>query len=154
MAPTISTALIMTVLFTAFILFNRTTLDNNLEISQAMNEAAELAGERARTNIRMMNVNVSDFCDIEATVINEGTTDISDFKNMSLIVDFPDEVAVNNDSISLNYTSGSLSVIFGNTSPIFALIIGYLFLKEKISIYQLFGILVSLGGILLVIIFR
>ena len=56
--------------------------------------------------------------------------------------------------ISLNYTTGSLSVIFGNTSPIFALIIGYLFLKEKISIYQLFGILVSLGGILLVIIFR
>ena len=100
MAATISTALIMTVLFTAFILFNRTTLDNNLEISQAMNEAAELAGERARTNIRMMNVNVSDFCYIEATVINEGTTDISDFKNMSLIVDFPDEAAVNNDSIS------------------------------------------------------
>ena len=108
MAATISTALIMTVLFTAFILFNRTTLDNNLEISQAMNEAAELAGERARTNIRMMNVNVSDFCDIEATVINEGTTDISDFKNMSLIVDFPDEAAVNNDSISLNYTSSSV----------------------------------------------
>ena len=44
MAPTISTALIMTVLFTAFIMFSRTTLDNNLEISQAMNEAAELAG--------------------------------------------------------------------------------------------------------------
>ena len=108
MAATISTALIMTVLFTAFILFNRTTLDNNLEISQAMNEAAELAGERARTNIRMMNVNVSDFCDIEATVINEGTTDISDFKNMSLIVDFPDELAVNNDSISLSYTSSSV----------------------------------------------
>ena len=56
--------------------------------------------------------------------------------------------------ISLNYTTGSLSVVFGNTSPIFALIIGYLFLKEKISIYQLFGILVSLGGILLVILFR
>ena len=55
--------------------------------------------------------------------------------------------------ISLNYTSGSLSVIFGNTSPIFALIIGYLFLKEKISIYQLFGILVSLGGVSLVILF-
>ena len=56
--------------------------------------------------------------------------------------------------ISLNYTTGSLSVIFGNTSPIFALIIGYLFLKEKISIYQLFAIFVSLVGISLVIIFR
>lgn len=56
--------------------------------------------------------------------------------------------------ISLNYTTGSLTVIFGSTSPIFALIIGYYFLKEKISIYQLFGILFSLFGISLVILFR
>ena len=56
--------------------------------------------------------------------------------------------------ISLNYTTGSLSVTLGNTSPIFALIIGYLFLKEKISINQLFGILFSLVGISLVILFR
>ena len=105
MAPTISTALMMAVLFTAFILFSKTTLENNIEISQAMTEAAELAGERSRTNIRMTNVNVSDFCDIQATVINEGSSDISDFKNMSLIVDFPDEVVINNESVSLNYTS-------------------------------------------------
>ena len=32
--------------------------------------------------------------------------------------------------ISLDYTSGSLTAMFGSTSPIFAIIFGYFFLKK------------------------
>ena len=56
--------------------------------------------------------------------------------------------------IALNRTTGFLSVIMSNSAPIFALIIGYVFLREKISKYQTLGIFISFSGILIVIMFR
>ena len=53
--------------------------------------------------------------------------------------------------ISLDYTSGSITAIFGSTSPIFAIIFGYFFLKEKIYKLEYLSITLVLIGIVIII---
>ena len=53
--------------------------------------------------------------------------------------------------ISLDYTSGSITAIFGSTSPIFAIIFGYFFLKEKIYKLEYLSITLALIGIVIII---
>ena len=53
--------------------------------------------------------------------------------------------------ISLDYTSGSITAIFGSTSPIFAIIFGYIFLKEKIYKLEYLSITLALIGIVIII---
>ena len=55
---------------------------------------------------------------------------------------------------SLNVTTGSLTSIFGNTAPVFAIIIGAVFLKEKIYRSQILGIFLAFIGVLMVILFK
>ena len=56
--------------------------------------------------------------------------------------------------ISLDYTSGSLTAMFGSTSPIFAIIFGYFFLKEKIYKLEYLSILLAFVGIVIIIFFK
>jgi len=53
--------------------------------------------------------------------------------------------------ISLDHTSGSITAIFGSTSPIFAIIFGYFFLKEKIYKLEYLSITLALIGIVIII---
>ena len=53
--------------------------------------------------------------------------------------------------ISLDYTSGSITAIFGSTSPIFAIIFGYFFLKEKIYKLEYLSITLALIGLVIII---
>ena len=55
---------------------------------------------------------------------------------------------------SLNVTTGSITSIFGNTAPVFAIIIGAVFLKEKIYKSQILGIFLAFIGVLMVILFK
>ena len=52
---------------------------------------------------------------------------------------------------ALKYNSGTLTTILGSCSPIFVLILSYIFLKEKLSIYQISGIFICLTGIVAII---
>jgi len=53
--------------------------------------------------------------------------------------------------VSLEYTTGSLTTIFGSSAPIFGIILGYIFLKEKIGKIELLSIIVALCGIAVMI---
>tara|TARA_Y100001936_G_scaffold74840_1_gene73514 strand:+ start:562 stop:1470 length:909 start_codon:yes stop_codon:yes gene_type:complete len=53
--------------------------------------------------------------------------------------------------VSLEYTTGSLTTIFGSSAPIFGIILGYIFLKEKIGKVELLSIIVALCGIAVMI---
>ena len=105
MSPAITSGLVLTVLFTVFILFSKTTIENSVEISQDVNNASVIANEKLSTNLIMTNVRILDSCNFEATVKNQGTTSIQNFKDMDLLVDFPEEPGVNNENIVLNYTT-------------------------------------------------
>ena len=56
--------------------------------------------------------------------------------------------------LSLNYTTGSLTAMFGSTSPIFAIIFGYFFLKEKMFKLEYLSIFLALIGIIIIILFK
>ncbi|RZP14207.1 MAG: DMT family transporter [Chloroflexi bacterium] len=56
--------------------------------------------------------------------------------------------------LSLDYTSGSLTAMFGSTSPIFAIIFGYFFLKEKMFKLEYLSIFLALLGIIIIILFK
>jgi Tol biopolymer transport system component len=105
MSPAITSGFVLTVLFTSFILFSKTTIDNSVEISQDVNNAAVMVNEKLNTNLVMTNVRILDGCNFEATVKNQGTTNIENFTDMSLLVEFPEEAGVNNENIVLNYTT-------------------------------------------------
>ncbi|MBC63810.1 MAG: hypothetical protein CL746_05785 [Chloroflexi bacterium] len=53
--------------------------------------------------------------------------------------------------VSLEYTTGSLTTIFGSSAPIFGIILGYIFLKEKIGKIELLSLVVALSGIAIMI---
>ena len=53
--------------------------------------------------------------------------------------------------VSLEYTSGSLTTIFGSSAPVFGIILGYIFLKEKITKIELLSIFIALCGVLAII---
>ncbi|MDG2101824.1 MAG: DMT family transporter [Dehalococcoidia bacterium] len=56
--------------------------------------------------------------------------------------------------VSLENTSGSLTAMFGSTAPIFAIILGYLFLKERLFRNEVIGIGLAFIGIIIIIIFK
>ena len=105
MSPAITSGLVLSVLFTVFILFSKSTIENNVEISQDVNNAAVNASEKLSTNLVMTSVQILDGCNFQATVENQGTTDIQNFKDMNVLIDFPEEPGVNNENIVLNYTT-------------------------------------------------
>ena len=53
--------------------------------------------------------------------------------------------------VSLEYTTGSLTTIFGSSAPIFGIILGYIFLNEKIGKVELLSIIVAICGIAVMI---
>ena len=54
--------------------------------------------------------------------------------------------------VSLNVNSVTLNSIFISMSPMFAILIGFIFFKEKIKLNELLGIFLCLSGTLMVII--
>ena len=56
--------------------------------------------------------------------------------------------------VSLENTSGSLTAMFGSTAPIFAIILGYLFLKERLFRNEVIGIGLAFIGIIIIIILK
>ena len=56
--------------------------------------------------------------------------------------------------VSLSNTSGSLTAMLGSTAPIWAIILGYLFLKERLLRNELIGIGLAFIGIVIIIIFK
>ena len=54
--------------------------------------------------------------------------------------------------LSLNTISGSLTSIFGNTAPVFAIIVGFFFLNEKIDKFEILGIFFAFLGIATIVI--
>ena len=53
---------------------------------------------------------------------------------------------------ALSLTRPSITVILNSVSPIFAVLLSFIFLKEKLSIYQILGVLISISGTMLVVI--
>jgi len=53
--------------------------------------------------------------------------------------------------LSLNTITGSLTTIFGNTAPVFAIILGFFFLNEKIHKSEILGILLAFIGIIIIV---
>lgn len=53
--------------------------------------------------------------------------------------------------ISLNHTTSINAAIVESTTPIFALILGFIFLKERFNKIQLIGVVISLIGVFIVI---
>ena len=53
--------------------------------------------------------------------------------------------------VSLEYTTGALTTIFGSSAPIFGIILGYIFLNEKIGKVELLSIIVAICGIAVMI---
>ena len=54
--------------------------------------------------------------------------------------------------LSLNTITGSLTTIFGNTAPVFAILLGFFFLNEKIHKSEILGIFLAFIGIVIIII--
>ena len=55
---------------------------------------------------------------------------------------------------SLKVNSGSWTTILSSAAPVFALTLGYIFLKEKLKHNELLGVMLCLSGILLIIVSR
>jgi len=53
--------------------------------------------------------------------------------------------------LSLNTITGSLTTIFGNTAPVFAIVLGFFFLKEKIHKSEILGIFLAFIGVIVII---
>ena len=53
---------------------------------------------------------------------------------------------------SLFFGEASLTVILGSSSPIAAIILGRIFLKEKISIYSQIGVVLCMVGVVIALI--
>ena len=54
--------------------------------------------------------------------------------------------------LSLNTITGSLTTVFGNTAPVFAIVLGFFFLNEKIHKSEILGIFLAFIGIITIII--
>ena len=86
-------------------------------------------------------------------VINKKINIIDDFKIYKLFLVTVILLFLSNIIwfVSLEYTTGSLTTIFGSSAPIFGIILGYIFLKEKIGKIELLSIIVALCGIAVMI---
>ena len=53
---------------------------------------------------------------------------------------------------ALSLTRPSITVILNSVSPIFAVLLSFIFLKEKLTLYQVIGVLISISGTIVVVI--
>ena len=85
MGTSLAALLIMAVFFTGVILMYRTTLAGNVAVSSAIREASNSAVDRARTNLRIVDLQTKQ-CNVELEIHNVGTIAISDYDDMDVIV--------------------------------------------------------------------
>jgi len=76
----------------------------------------------------------------------------SDWKTIFLLALFQPFLYFIGENIGLTYTSSTVAAVIIATIPLFSPIASYLFLKERISLMNLLGILISIVGVFLVII--
>jgi drug/metabolite transporter (DMT)-like permease len=77
--------------------------------------------------------------------------DRKDFKYMLLLAFFEPFLYFMGESFGLQYISSTVASVIIATIPLFAPMAGYLFYKEKLSIRNIIGILISFSGVTLVI---
>tara|TARA_B100000029_G_C17273251_1_gene850611 strand:- start:224 stop:832 length:609 start_codon:yes stop_codon:yes gene_type:complete len=53
---------------------------------------------------------------------------------------------------ALSLTRPSITVILNSVSPIFAVLLSFIFLKEKLSLHQIIGVLISISGTMVIVI--
>ena len=85
MGTSLAALLIMAVFFTGVILMYRTTLAGNVAVSSAIREASNSAVDRARTNLRVVDLQ-TDRCNVVLEIQNVGAIAISDYDDMDVIV--------------------------------------------------------------------
>ena len=85
MGTSLAALLIMAVFFTGVILMYRSTLAGNVAVSSAIREASNSAVDRARTNLRIVDLQTKQ-CNVELEIRNMGSIAISDYDDMDVIV--------------------------------------------------------------------
>ena len=89
MGASIAGLLILAVFLTGALMLTRSTLFSNVVTSNAIKEAAQLAGERARTEIGITSSSTTTVfrCStkLQITVDNTGSVTISDFDKMDIV---------------------------------------------------------------------
>ena len=85
MGTSLAALLIMAVFFTGVILMYRTTLAGNVAVSSAIREASNSAVDRARTSLRVVDLQTVD-CNVVLEIENIGTMAVSDYDDMDVIV--------------------------------------------------------------------
>ena len=125
----------MALFFTGALIMFRVNLFGNVLINAAMKESVELSGDRARTAIKIPSSSIGDDpCDLTITIANTGTTAISDFSKMDIIVQFirgsntPDNLTFS-EGDSPNEGEWSVYSISGQVEP------GILNPGETLTIY-------------------
>ena len=106
MSATIAGLLILAVFLAGVLMMFRSTLFGNVSTGSALREAAQIEGERSRTEIDLTDGSVSTaggVCILIVTGDNDGVTAISDFDEMDVIVQM---VEGNNPPQRLTYNSG------------------------------------------------
>jgi len=78
--------------------------------------------------------------------------DKNDWKTIFLLALFQPFLYFIGENIGLTYTSSTVAAVIIATIPLFSPLASYFFLKERIAIMNLFGILISIIGVFLVII--
>ncbi|MCH7799958.1 MAG: hypothetical protein IIC24_00285 [Chloroflexi bacterium] len=104
MASSLAGLLIMGVFFTGALMMFHTSLFGNVLISNAMKEAVDLSGDRARTAIEIPSSIGDGTCNLTINIANTGTTAISGFSKMDIIVQF---VTGNNSPHKLTFAKGN-----------------------------------------------
>ena len=105
MAASIAGLLILSVIFTGMITTFRSNLFGNVLVGNATKEAAQLLGERNRTEISINSITTGDGgCDLTVVLKDTGSTSMSDFSHMDVIVQFTEGM---NAARRLTYTGDS-----------------------------------------------
>ena len=114
METSVGGMLVMGVLLATIILISRAIVVSNTMMGTAITDAADVAGERTRTNLEFQSA-VSAIStgstDLTVTVKNVGSTSVSDYDRMDLIVAYesPGGLGPTREVRRLKYTSGVLS---------------------------------------------
>lgn len=78
--------------------------------------------------------------------------DKQDIKTILLLALFQPFLYFIGENVGLTYTTPTVTAVMISTIPLFSPIAGYIFLKERITLMNLLGILISIFGVFLVII--
>ena len=91
----------MVVFFTGTLIMFRMNLIGDVLINTAMKESIDVSGDRARTAIEISSSSSDDgLCDLTINIANTGTTAITDFSQMDIVVQF---IIGNNTSANLTF---------------------------------------------------